>query len=714
MLETTIRLPEPPLLHTVASRPERRSAGRHRNGSSALEHELWRAANVLRGKLDAAAFKQVLLGLVFLRYASEGDPRTRLRVPKHANWTRIVKNSAQTGLGARLNDAMRSIQRENPELRDSLPEDFERPELPEEILMRTVFLVDRLTPPRQPETNSTDHFDFLGRTYEYLLAEFASAEGRRGGEFYTPESVVALLVTMLRPWQGVVYDPCCGAGGMFVKSHEFVRRHRDAGRFPSISVMGQESNHSTWRLARMNLAMHGISGDIAFGDTLLSPAHGNLAADFVLANPPFNVSSWRNSDSAIDKRWQYGVPPASNANYAWLQHITHSLGPNGVAGVVLANGSLHAGGTERVIRQRMIEADLVDCIVALPGNLFYSTPIPTCIWVLARNRATPHDRRGRILFLDARHSGVMADRTHRVLEDIEIAEMADRYAAFRDGIGISIQQNRRVRECIVGLQDLQRSQFDLSPGRYVPPPMPATASRSRLDEVASTLKATSADFGSNLNAVLKSAHELTAYVDHLSEMPGSTSTTLGSLVTAPRNLVSPNRNPDQRFDLYSIPAYDATGLPEQTVGANILSAKLTLEPPALLVSRLNPQQPRVWFVDGSAGSAVCSTEFSVLRPLAAHLLEFLYLYCCSTGFRDYFVARVTGSTGSRQRVHVRDLLAAPVWLPSDEDLRRLDCLARPLRAWRNSLPIQHMLMKELSIGRSDLFGQHVRQFPCSR
>src|SRR5665647_1098967 len=315
------------------------------------------------------------------------------------------------------------------------------------------------------------------RVYEYFLSQFASAEGKRGGEFYTPRSVVKLLVEMIEPYHGRVYDPCCGSAGMFVQSMEFLRQHaqgngatgNDNGR-PDISIWGQESNHTTWRLANMNLALRGIEGKIARGDTFHHDQHPDLKADFILANPPFNVSDWGGERLRDDKRWEYGVPPAGNANFAWVQHIVHHLSPTGVAGFVLANGSMSSSQSgEGEIRKNLVEAGLVDCMVALPGQLFYSTQIPVCLWFLARDRSNHsfRDRRGEILFIDARKLGSMVDRTHRELTDKDVARIAGTYHAWR-GETAAGEYDDVPGFCMAAkLDDMRKHGYVLTPGRYV-------------------------------------------------------------------------------------------------------------------------------------------------------------------------------------------------------------------------------------------------------
>jgi type I restriction enzyme M protein len=388
---------------------------------------------------------------------------------------------------------MAGIERDNPALKGVLPKDYARPALDKQRLGQLIDLVSNI---RIGDAESRAK-DVLGRVYEYFLSQFASAEGKKGGEFYTPRCVVKLLVEMLEPYKGRVYDPCCGSSGMFVQSVELVRAHAGgngpstgSGQAPStgsgqarkakgdISIYGQESNYTTWRLAKMNLAIRGIDGQIGHGDTFHNDRHPDLKADFILANPPFNISDWGGERLRDDKRWQYGVPPAGNANYAWVQHIVHHLAPAGVAGFVLANGSMSSNQSgEGEIRKNLIEADLVDCMVALPGQLFYSTQIPACLWFLAKAKKNGkfRDRRGHVLFIDARKLGRMADRTHKELTDEDIARIASTYHAWRGEKPALSEAEGDAGEYVdvagfcksAPLEEVRKHGHVLTPGRYV-------------------------------------------------------------------------------------------------------------------------------------------------------------------------------------------------------------------------------------------------------
>jgi type I restriction enzyme M protein len=462
-----------------------------------FEAELWQAADALRGSMDAAEYKHVVLGLIFLKYISDAFEELHARlvaeqaqgadpedpdeyrgaahpvfwVPPEARWAHLKAQAKQPTIGQLVDDAMAGIERDNPSLKGVLPKDYGRPTLDKQRLGQLIDLVSNILMGDEESRSK----DILGRVYEYFLSQFASAEGKKGGEFYTPRCVVKLLVEMLEPYKGRVYDPCCGSSGMFVQSVEFIRAHSggngNGGKVKAdISIYGQESNYTTWRLAKMNLAIRGIDGQIAHGDTFHNDHHPDLKADFILANPPFNISDWGGERLRDDKRWQYGVPPAGNANYAWIQHMVHHLAPAGVAGFVLANGSMSSNQSgEGEIRKNLIEADLVDCMVALPGQLFYSTQIPACLWFLARDRKNRkfRDRRGQVLFIDARKLGRMADRTHKDLTDEDIAHIANTYHAWRGEKDAGEYADVPGFCKSVPLEEVRKHGHALTPGRYV-------------------------------------------------------------------------------------------------------------------------------------------------------------------------------------------------------------------------------------------------------
>ncbi len=450
-----------------------------------FESKLWAAADKLRGHMDSSEYKHVVLGLIFLKYISdsfeevhgklllekEADPEDRdeylaqnvFWVPKEARWPFLQGKAKQPEIGKYLDDGMVAIERDNPVLKNILPKDFARPTLDKTRLGELIDLISGIGLGSKEQKAK----DVLGRVYEYFLSQFASAEGKKGGEFYTPQSVVKVLVAMLAPYKGRIFDPCCGSGGMFVQSEKFVEAH--GGRVDDIAVYGQESNPTTWKLAKMNLAIRGIPSDLGKenADSFLRDLHPDLKADFILANPPFNMSDWGGERLREDKRWKYGVPPAGNANYAWVQHFIHHLAPDGMAGFVLANGSMSSNTSgEGEIRKAIIEADLVDCMVALPGQLFFSTQIPVCLWFIKRNKndGKSRNRIGETLFIDARNLGILTDRVHRDLTDKDIAKIADTYHAWKsDG-----KYENILGFCKAGsLEIIQKESYILTPGRYV-------------------------------------------------------------------------------------------------------------------------------------------------------------------------------------------------------------------------------------------------------
>ncbi|RYD85480.1 MAG: SAM-dependent DNA methyltransferase [Verrucomicrobiaceae bacterium] len=450
-------------------------------------------ADKLRSNMDAADYKHVVLGLIFLKFISDrfeqqrakvqatphADPEDRdeylaqgvFWVPKEARWASIQATAPQSTIGQTVDDAMYAIERENPSLKDVLPKNYARADLDKSILAGVINLVADID--LAPVDGAYAGQDVLGRVYEYFLGQFAAAEGKKGGQFYTPACIVQLLVEMLQPFKGRVYDPCCGSGGMFVQSERFVEAH--GGRLDDLSVYGQESNPQTWRLAQMNLAIRGISANLGqrAADSFHDDLHPDLKADFILANPPFNVSDWGVERRRNDLRWRFAPPPNSNANFAWVQHFIHHLAPHGLAGFVLANGSMSSNQSgEGDIRQAIVGAELVDCVVSLPGQLFYTTQIPVCLWFLARDKSNGvlkdvklRDRRGETLFIDARGLGSMQGRTLRVLTPEDISKIADTYHAWREGrpeyadiAGFC----RTVKTVEIGNQG-----FILTPGRYV-------------------------------------------------------------------------------------------------------------------------------------------------------------------------------------------------------------------------------------------------------
>ncbi|CAO3404841.1 class I SAM-dependent DNA methyltransferase [Azospirillum palustre] len=488
-------LPEETAPVVLRAKPAGASAN---GGDLGFEADLFKAADKLRGNMEPSDYKHVALGLIFLKHISDSFEvkRTALLeeypegaedrdeyaadnifwVPPTARWAHLQANAKQPSIGKLIDEAMIAIEKDNENLKGVLPKDYARPALNAVMLGELIDLVSGIALGK----NKDEARDVLGRVYEYFLGQFAGSEGKRGGEFYTPRSVVRVMVEMIEPYKGRVYDPCCGSGGMFVQSEKFVELH--GGRIGDIAIYGQESNYTTWRLCKMNLAVRGIDADIKWNSegSFHKDELRDLKADFILANPPFNISDWGGDRLREDVRWKYGIPPTGNANFGWVQHIVHHLSPSGVAGVVLANGSMSSTqNNEGAIRQALIEGvngtpGVVDCMVALPGQLFYSTQIPVCLWFLARDKsngiarnAKLRDRRGEILFIDARKLGHMVDRTRKEFSDADIERISRAYHAWRG------EGDAGVYEDVPGfcksarLEEIKAHGYMLTPGRYV-------------------------------------------------------------------------------------------------------------------------------------------------------------------------------------------------------------------------------------------------------
>ena len=441
-----------------------------------IQSKLWAAADKLRGNISSSDYKYVVLGLIFLKYISDAfemqyqkavaenyNPEDRdyyladnvFWVPKEARWEHLVANAKQPTIGVLVDDAMDAVERDNPSLKGVLPKNYAREALDKRRLGE---LIDLFTNTMFTSDNAKD---LLGQVYEYFMGQFADSEGKHGGEFYTPRSIVRLLVEMLEPYKGRIYDPACGSGGMFVWSEKFVQEH--SGRTGDIAIYGQELNETTWRLAKMNMAIRGIDADLRRGDTLYDDKFPDLKADYVIANPPFNISDWGQEQLQNDIRWKYGLPPKGNANYAWIQHFIYHLAPTGTAGFVLANGSMSSQSSgEGEIRKELLEADLVDAIVTLPSQLFFNTGIPACLWFVSRNRT---NRSGKTLFIDGRNLGKMITRRNRELTDEDITNVATLYHNFK-------AQNDKYEDIagfakVATLDEIKEHDYVLTPGRYV-------------------------------------------------------------------------------------------------------------------------------------------------------------------------------------------------------------------------------------------------------
>lgn len=450
------------------------------NANLGFEKELWASADKLRGHISASDYRKVAIGLIFLKYVSdafeyryqeilseadyyEGDEEDRdayieknvFFVPKIARWEKVAENAHKPEIGIVLDDAMRAIEKENKKLKNVLPIIYASPDLDKRVLGE---VVDIFTNINMHDENQEK--DLLGRTYEYFIEQFAESEGKKGGEFYTPTSIVKTIVEILKPYKGRVYDPACGSGGMFVQSAKFIQNH--SGNINDLSIYGQESNTDTWKMAIMNMAIRGLEAN--FGphqaNTFFEDVHPTLKADYIMANPPFNISDWGADKLKDDPRWKYGTPPNGNANYAWIQHMISHLAPDGKIGLVLANGSLSTTQSgEGAIRKAIIEDDLIEGIVALPANLFYSVSIPACLWFISRNK----QQKGKTVFIDARKMGTLADRKHRDFSDEDIKRIADTFEAFQEGI----LEDEKGFCAVVETADIAKQDYILTPGRYV-------------------------------------------------------------------------------------------------------------------------------------------------------------------------------------------------------------------------------------------------------
>lgn len=447
------------------------------NAKIGFEKELWAAADAMRNHVSSSEYRKVVVGLIFLKYVSDafehryqelieegyGDEEDRdaymeknvFFVPENARWKLIAEKSYTPEIGIVLDDAMRAIEKENKTLKNVLPIIYANPDLDKRVLGN---VVDIFTNINMHDAN--EEKDLLGRAYEYFIEQFAAQEGKGGGEFYTPTSIVKTIVEILKPYKGRVYDPACGSGGMFVQSAKFITEH--SGNINDLSIYGQESNPDTWKMAKMNMAIRGLEANFGpyHANTFLKDLHPTLKADYIMANPPFNISDWWDSSLEGDRRWTYGTPPKGNANYAWIQHMISHLAPGGKIGLVLANGSLStATSGEGDIRKNIIEADLIEGIVALPANLFYSVTIPACLWFISRDKK----QTGKTVFIDARKMGELFDRKHRDFSDDDIKKISDTFEAFQNGT----LEDVKGFCAVVETADIEKQDYILTPGRYV-------------------------------------------------------------------------------------------------------------------------------------------------------------------------------------------------------------------------------------------------------
>lgn len=447
------------------------------NANIGFEKELWAAADAMRNHVSSSDYRKVVVGLIFLKYVSDvfefryqelleegdGDEEDRdaymekniFFVPENARWKLIAEKSLTPEIGIVLDDAMRAIEKENKTLKNVLPIIYSNPDLDKRVLGNVVDIFTNINMHDQNEEK-----DLLGRAYEYFIEQFAAQEGKGGGEFYTPTSIVKTIVEILKPYKGRVYDPACGSGGMFVQSAKFINEH--SGNINDLSIYGQESNPDTWKMAKMNMAIRGLEANFGSyqANTFLNDLHPTLKADYIMANPPFNVSEWWNQSLEDDRRWVYGTPPKGNANYAWIQHMISHLAPGGKIGLVLANGSLSTSTSgEGEIRKNIIEADLVEGIVALPTNLFYSVTIPACLWFISRDKK----QKGKTVFIDARKMGTLIDRKHRDFSSEDIEKIAETFEAFQNG---ELEEIKGFC-AVVETADIEKQDYVLTPGRYV-------------------------------------------------------------------------------------------------------------------------------------------------------------------------------------------------------------------------------------------------------
>ena len=696
---------------------------------STFEQQLFKAADKLRKNIDAAEYKYVVLGLVFIKYISEtfnelyekldadeySDPEERdeylaenvFYVPAVARWSHIHNNAKLPSIGETIDEAMEAIEKENKELKNVLPKVYGKANLDKASLGQLIDLISNTELQAENEKSK----DLFGRVYEYFLGEFANAEGKKGGQFYTPKAIVKLMVEMIEPYKGRVYDPACGSGGMFVMSEKFVTEHQ--GNISDITVYGQESNQTTWKLSKMNLAIRNINSQFVSWNTegsFLKDAHPDLKADFILANPPFNQKDWGIDILQDDARWKLGVPPNGNANYGWMMHMLYHLAPKGVMATVLANGSLSSNTSgEGDLRQRLVEEDMVECMVALPKQMFYNTPIPSCIWFLRREKSN-HSK--EVLFIDASKMGYMKDRTHRNFTDEDIDIITGTYHSWRKDD--SYEDVKGFCKS-ASISEIQKNNYILTPGRYVGVPYKqddGISFEDKMDAINFTLINNTKqlkNLNNNISNILNNnfkkqdwtninfnsnqiIEELTQTIfkewfgkyqigDELPE--GWRYGKLREISKHVKDSVKPFSHPDKEYRHYSLPAYDNGLNPVIEYGKDIKSNKYLNQSNSFLISKLNPFTPRIWTIFDSDLTDICSTEFQIVKPNKDVLFSLIHCLLNSEYFTSCLSQKVTGTSPSHQRVSPNDIFDVQLIIPDDQTLIHFDDIIKPLLKKKN-------------------------------